>query len=80
MNEITGHSTSIHDGQRRPRRFLRLASVVEVTGLPQSSVYELASQGRFPKQVRISDRAVAWIEDEILDWIDARIAERNGGA
>jgi prophage regulatory protein len=32
----------------------------------------------FPKQVRLSPRAVGWIESEIQKWQEARIAERDG--
>ena len=56
--------------------FLRVADVTRVTGLPRSTIYEMAERGAFPKQVRLSPRAVAWLESEILDWQRARIAER----
>lgn len=36
----------------------------------------LEADGRFPKRVRLGFR-VAWVEDEIDDWINARIAERD---
>jgi predicted DNA-binding transcriptional regulator AlpA len=29
--------------------------------------------------VKIGERAVAWVEDEIKEWIEARIAEREPG-
>ena len=60
--------------------FLRLADVERITGLQRSTIYELAGRGAFPKQVRLSPRAVAWVESEILDWQNARIAERDGVA
>jgi prophage regulatory protein len=37
----------------------------------------MVSRGVFPKQVRLSPRAVGWIESEILEWQQARIAERD---
>ena len=57
--------------------FLRIADVCRVTGLPRATIYEMVSKGIFPKQVRLSPRAVGWIESEILEWQQARIAERN---
>ena len=62
------------------KTFLRIGEVCRVTGLPQSTIYEMATRGAFPKQVRLSPRAVGWIESEILDWQRARIAERDGVA
>jgi prophage regulatory protein len=60
-------------------RFLRIGQVVEVTGLPKSTIYELIAENRFPKQVLISDRVVGWIESEIREWMLQRIAEARGG-
>jgi prophage regulatory protein len=58
--------------------FLRITEVERVTGLPRSTIYEMVSKGLFPKQVRLSPRAVGWIESEIREWQEARIAARGG--
>ena len=55
--------------------FLRIADVCRVTGLPRATIY--VSKKKFPKQVRLSPRAVGWIESEISEWQTARIAERD---
>jgi len=55
-------------------RLLRLDAVKEITGLSRSTIY---ADPLFPKPVKIGERAVAWVEDEIREWIDARIAERE---
>jgi prophage regulatory protein len=55
-------------------RLLRLDAVKEITGLSRSTIY---ADANFPKPVKIGERAVAWVEDEIREWIDARIAERE---
>ena len=55
-------------------RLLRLHAVKELTGLSRSTLYADPS---FPKSVKIGDRAVAWVEQEVADWINARIAERS---
>jgi prophage regulatory protein len=57
--------------------FLRIADVVRITGLPKATVYEMVGKGIFPRQVRLSPRCVAWIDSEILDWQNGRIAERD---
>ena len=54
-------------------RLLRLPAVKQITGLSRSTIYADPS---FPRSVKIGERAVAWVEDEINDWIGARIAER----
>ena len=57
--------------------FLRISDVSRVTGLPRATIYEMVSKGTFPKQVRLSPRAVGWIESEIQQWQEARIAARE---
>nr|DAJ72018.1 MAG TPA: putative transcriptional regulator [Caudoviricetes sp.] len=36
------------------------------------------SQHRFPKTVKIGSRAIAFIESEIDEWVNQRIAESRG--
>ena len=52
-------------------KLLRLVSVKDVTGLSRSSIYAFIEQGKFPKQIKIGERAVAWDELEIQEWIDS---------
>lgn len=55
-------------------RFLRLPEVEQKTGLGHSRIYVLEKEGRFPRRIKISDRAVGWLETEIEDWVDGRTA------
>lgn len=57
--------------------FLRIDAVKRVTAMATSSIYEEMGKGKFPKQI---PNRVAWLEDEILEWQKARIAERNDPA
>ena len=56
-----------------PTKILRLPSVQSQTGLSRSTIYLLIKQGTFPKPILLADRAVGWIEIEILNWIEERI-------
>ena len=64
----------------QPRRFLRIAAVVDKTGLPPSTVYALMADGLFPKSILLSKRCKGWLEDEIESWMNARIAQREAAA
>lgn len=55
-----------------PPRLLRLRQVIEITGLGRDTIYRYIRAGQFPRQRRIGERASAWREDEIKDWIDSR--------
>ena len=58
-------------------KFLRLPEVKSRTGFSRSSIYLFVQNGTFPRPVRIGGRAVAWLETEIDEWIEARLAERE---
>jgi prophage regulatory protein len=59
------------------KRLLRLPAVRERTGKSTSDIYEGMSAGTFPKNVRIGERAVGWVEDEIDAFIDMKVAARD---
>lgn len=61
----------------RPDRFMRLPEVAKATGLQRSTIYELVAAGEFPRQVQIADRAVAWVESEVVAWQQSQIATRG---
>ena len=54
-------------------RFYRLPEVETKTGLSKAKIYNLIAQGRFPTQIKLGARASAWIDSEILEWMEARI-------
>lgn len=40
-------------------------------------IARLEKAGQFPKRVRLGQARVGWIEDEVLDWLNQRIARRD---
>lgn len=52
---------------------IRLEQVVERTTLSRATIYQLISEGRFPKQIQIGPRRVAWRLSDINEWIADRI-------
>ena len=58
---------------------LRLSDVLRFVGLEKSHIYNLISEGNFPRPVKIG-RASRWPEREIEAWVSARVAERDEGA
>lgn len=55
--------------------FLRLPEVQRRTGYSKAWIYRLMSQGKFPTSVKIGTRAIAFVESEIDEWVNERIAE-----
>ena len=60
-------------------RFLRISEVEALTGLSRSTIYDWSADGRFPRPVRLSERAVRWIESEVLEWMAERIEQGRVG-
>lgn len=59
---------------------IRLPEVQRRTGYSKAWIYRLISQKRFPSTVKIGTRAIAFVESEIDEWINQRIAESRGEA
>ena len=53
-------------------RLLTLRDVKATTALSRSAIYALMAESRFPKPIRIGNRAVRWVEQEVLDFIASR--------
>ncbi|MEZ8104158.1 helix-turn-helix transcriptional regulator [Vibrio cortegadensis] len=57
-------------------RLIRLNEVLVMTGLSRSGMYRSIEKRQFPSQVPIGDRAVAWVESEVQDWVHQRVLNR----
>jgi len=55
-------------------KHLRLPSVIEATGLSRSTIYDMMSEGKFPRPVALGKRLVAWPESVIAKWLADRAA------
>ena len=58
-------------------KLLRMDAVLDRTGLSRSSLYDLIGKSAFSRPVKIVGNVNGWPEDEVSDWIAARIAERH---
>ena len=61
------------------KRLIRLPETLSRAGVSRSYVYDAVKKGEFPKPVKVTERTSAWIESEVQEWIDQRIAERDSG-
>ena len=53
---------------------LRLPTVKTRTGLSRSTIYLLMSQNKFPAQISLSERTIGWLESDIDQWLEQRVA------
>ena len=72
------------------KRFIRLPEVLSRTGYGRTSIYRKMEEGSFPRSVKLGgpledpeafdSRAVAWIENEVEQWIESIIEKRDLGS
>lgn len=60
--------------EEKAQRFLRLDDVRVRVPYSRSTIYQLMAQGKFPKPIKLGERAVAWIAADIDKWMADRIA------
>lgn len=58
-------------------KLLRIKDVSALTSLARATIYKYMSEGIFPKQVSLGANCVAWVESEVLEWVEAKIALRD---
>ena len=63
-------------GNRAQPRFLRLAEVLEMTGMGKTFIYDRMQDGTFPKQIQLGSRSVVWNEQEVIKWMEDQMASR----
>ncbi len=59
------------------QKIYRRQAVESLSGMKRSALYEAIAKGKFPKPVRVTERCVGWLENDLLAWQAARIAERD---
>jgi len=76
--------------QSPQKRFIRLPEVLSRTGYGRTSIYRKMEDGSFPRCIKLGgpledsnafdSRAIAWIEDEVEQWMESMIEERDLGS
>jgi prophage regulatory protein len=65
--------------QNTEHQIIKLPSVISISGLSRTSIYNRIEEGIFPKQISLGERSVGWVKSEILAWVDSRIKARDEG-
>lgn len=84
MNNLnaTNQSDTITSTAIHIPRMLPLKDVIYHTGLSSTTIYDMLDKKSkrydttFPIQVKLSKGRVAWVEGEIADWLNSKMADR----
>jgi len=58
-------------------RLLSKRQLKEMVLYSPQHIARLEKAGQFPKRVQIGPNRVGWVEDEVLDWLQARLDRRE---
>ncbi|KGR35020.1 transcriptional regulator [Vibrio campbellii] len=58
-------------------RFLKLKEVMEKTALSRSAIYGKMNEGHLLQSISLGDRAVAWVESEVDEWMEGVLEVRD---
>jgi len=81
LNVSTPQNLSASNTLHIPR-MLPLKQVIHYTGLSSTTIYDMLDKksnrydATFPVQVKLSKGRVAWVESEVVGWIEGKIAAR----
>jgi prophage regulatory protein len=56
---------------------ISMNETIKLTSLSRTSINVRRAQGNFPQAVMLGEKRVAFVRQEVLDWVQARIAERG---
>jgi len=58
-------------------KIIKLPKVMEMTTFCRTTIYRLIEQGKFPKQIKLAERSSGWLENEVLDYLETKINNRE---
>lgn len=61
-------------------KLLSKKQVRETVLYSPAHIARLEAVGRFPKRVKLGSGRVGWVDEEVQDWLLARIAERDSSS
>ena len=56
---------------------ISIRDVCRMVSLSRTAISKLRAAGRFPKEVALGERRVAFVKTEVVAWIDERIDARR---
>ncbi len=53
-------------------RIIRMRELQTIVGLSRPRIYKLQAERRFPHSIKLGDRAVGWLAQDVYQWIEDR--------
>ena len=59
------------------KTIIKLPEVMAITTFSRSTIYRLIEMGEFPIQIKLAERSIGGIEQEVEDYMEDKINERE---
>jgi len=59
------------------KTIIKLPEVKVITTFSRSTIYRLIALGKFPKQIKLAERSSGWVKQEVEDYLENKINERE---
>ena len=63
----------------RSHWILRWPELRNTVGYSRTNIYYLMKKGDFPQAIKLGGRAIGWLESEVNEWINDRVAISRRG-
>ncbi len=60
-------------------RYIRFKELKTLVPLGRTTIWRMEREGRFPRSRRIGKSAKAWLETEVLSWMQERAVDHEKG-
>ena len=67
------------DNNTSIKKFIVLPKVQEIVPYSASHIWRLERSGKFPRRIRLGGNRVAWLQSEVENWVEGKIAARADG-
>jgi len=74
--DISSLQCNINSEVKFTNRFVREIECKSITGLSRTRRWELEKEGKFPKRIKLSERAVGWCFSSLMNWMEERCHEK----
>ena len=58
-------------------QIIKKPTVIKLSTLSSATIYRLIKQGKFPKQIKLSERSSGWLLSEVEQWLEEKINKRK---
>lgn len=72
LTETEGAKSPAMSEHLNPERFISIRGVLDLVPVSRGTIYAWIRDGIFPPQRKLGPSRVAWLESDIVEWMESR--------